>query len=103
MPLDVGRIQALCFDVDGTLNDTDDLFVDTVKRLLKPLDVFPLLDRERIARRFVMWAEAPANAVLGFADQIGIDATEVSAPWWNWLAAASSAAHRRRPADRGCG
>jgi HAD superfamily hydrolase (TIGR01509 family) len=73
MPLDVGRIQALCFDVDGTLNDTDDLYAETVKRLLKPLDAFPFMDRGRIARRFIMWAEAPGNAVLGWADRLGVD------------------------------
>jgi HAD superfamily hydrolase (TIGR01549 family) len=73
MPLDVGRIQALCFDVDGTLNDTDDLYAETVKRLLRPLDVFPFVDGGHIARRFVMWAEAPGNAVLGHADRLGID------------------------------
>ncbi|MGE5027429.1 MAG: HAD family hydrolase [Betaproteobacteria bacterium] len=73
MPLDLGRIRALCFDVDGTLNDTDDQYAGIVKRLLKPLDVFPFSDRDRIARRFVMWAEAPGNALLGYADRIGVD------------------------------
>jgi len=73
MPLDLDRIQALCFDVDGTLNDTDDQYADTVKRLLKPLDMFPFLDRGCIARRFVMWAEAPSNALLGYADRFGLD------------------------------
>jgi HAD superfamily hydrolase (TIGR01549 family) len=82
MPLDVGRIQALCFDVDGTLSDTDDLFVDTVKRLLKPLDVFPFSERERIARRFVMWAEAPGNAVLGYADRLGFDDEAIAFVEW---------------------
>ncbi len=83
MPLDVGRIQALCFDVDGTLNDTDDQFADTVKSLLKPLDVLSFVDRGRIARRFIMWAEAPSNALLGCADRIGID-NQVSA-LMDWL------------------
>lgn len=90
MPLDVGRVKALCFDVDGTLNDTDDQFADTVNRLLKPLDVFPFMDREHIARRFVMWAEAPSNALLGCADRIGID-NQVSA-LMDWL----SRHHRRK-------
>jgi N-acetyl-D-muramate 6-phosphate phosphatase len=83
MPLDVGRVKALCFDVDGTLNDTDDLYAETIKRLLKPLDMFPRLDKGRIARRFIMWAEAPGNAVLGYADRMGIDA-QVSA-LMDWL------------------
>ncbi len=90
MPLDIGRIRALCFDVDGTLNDTDDQFTETVKALLKPLDVLPFVDRGRIARRFIMWAEAPSNALLGYADQIGIDA-QVSA-LMGWL----SRHHRRK-------
>jgi HAD superfamily hydrolase (TIGR01549 family) len=83
MPLDVGHVKALCFDVDGTLNDTDDQFTETVKSLLKPLDVLPFVDRGRIARRFIMWAEAPSNALLGYADRIGIDA-QVSA-LMDWL------------------
>ena len=83
MPLDLARIKALCFDVDGTLNDTDDQLTETVKALLKPLGVFPFVDRDRIARRFIMWAEAPSNALLGYADRIGIDA-QVSA-LMDWL------------------
>jgi len=82
MPLDVGRIQALCFDVDGTLNDTDDQYAETVNRLLKPLDVFPFLDRGHAARRFVMWAEAPGNAVLGYADRLGIDDEALALVEW---------------------
>jgi len=30
MPLDLNRIRALCFDMDGTLRDTDNLFVEQV-------------------------------------------------------------------------
>jgi len=29
MPLQVSRIHAICFDVDGTLSDTDDVMVAT--------------------------------------------------------------------------
>ena len=70
MPLDPSRIKALCFDVDGTLSDTDDLYKQKVQRF------FPRLlfrSPDHAARRFVMWAEAPGNALLGFADTIGID------------------------------
>lgn len=82
MPLEVGRIKALCFDVDGTLNDTDDQYAETVNRLLKPLDVIPFMNREHIARRFVMWAEAPGNAVLGWADRLGIDDEALTLVEW---------------------
>ena len=70
MTLDIPRIKALCFDIDGTLSDTDDLYTQKVIRF------FPKLlfrDPEHAARRFVMWAEAPGNALLGFTDTIGLD------------------------------
>jgi HAD superfamily hydrolase (TIGR01509 family) len=64
MPFDASRVLGLCFDVDGTLSDTDDLFVRQLKRYLRS---------ERLARRPVMWLEAPGNALLGLADRLGID------------------------------
>ena len=70
MSLDISRIKALCFDVDGTLSDTDDLYVQKVKRF------FPKLlfrDPDHAARRFIMWVEAPGNALLGLTDTIGLD------------------------------
>jgi phosphoglycolate phosphatase-like HAD superfamily hydrolase len=73
MPLDLDRIKALCFDVDGTLNDTDDQFAEKVKAFLNPMKVLPFVNRDKVARRFVMWAEAPTNALLGYADRIGLD------------------------------
>jgi len=68
MNLDLARIQALCFDVDGTLSDTDDLYVE------KFLPFFRFSrDPARAARRFVMWAEAPGNLLMGIPDQFGLD------------------------------
>ena len=34
MPLDISRIKALCFDVDGTLSDTDDYYANKVVAFL---------------------------------------------------------------------
>ena len=85
MSLDIPRIKALCFDVDGTLSDTDDQMVITFTRLFKPLE-FLLANRDSLhaARRFVMWAEAPGNAALGLLDTAGLDDEFVSAlGWWN--------------------
>ena len=79
MPLDFPRIQALCFDVDGTLSDTDDLYKEKARRF------FPKLlfgDPDHAARRFVMWAEAPGNALLGIADTLGIDDEMVALIDW---------------------
>jgi N-acetyl-D-muramate 6-phosphate phosphatase len=70
MSLDLSRIKALCFDVDGTLSDTDDLYAQKVSPYL-PRAIFS--DPDQAARRLVMWAEAPGNALLGFADKVGVD------------------------------
>lgn len=70
MSLDLNRIKALCFDVDGTLSDTDDLYAQKFSRFLPR---FLFKDPDHTARRFVMWVEAPGNALLGLADQFGID------------------------------
>ncbi|MCX6066708.1 MAG: HAD family hydrolase [Chloroflexi bacterium] len=74
MPLDLTRIQALCFDVDGTLNDTDDQFAEQAEPYFKAIRwLLPARDYKRAARRFVMWAEAPGNALIGLPDSLGID------------------------------
>ncbi|HET9590969.1 MAG TPA: HAD family hydrolase [Anaerolineales bacterium] len=70
MALDLARIKALCFDVDGTLSDTDDLYAGKISGFLPPF-LFP--DPEHTARRLIMWIESPGNALLGIADRIGID------------------------------
>ena len=70
MSLDLARIRALCFDVDGTLSDTDDLYA---QRLLPYLPRFLFRDPAHTARRIVMWVEAPGNALLHLADTLGLD------------------------------
>ena len=74
MPLQVPRIRAICFDVDGTLSDTDDVMVAQLTELLKPfLMLFPGRGLARVARGMVMEAEAPANFIYGLPDLIGLD------------------------------
>jgi HAD superfamily hydrolase (TIGR01549 family) len=74
MPLHVSRIRALCFDVDGTLSDTDDVMVAQLVGLLRPFHfLFPGKDLARLAREIVMEAEAPANILMGLPDRIGLD------------------------------
>jgi len=70
MPLNIPLIKALCFDLDGTLSDTDDQYVQKVIRFFPE---FLFRDPQHAARRFVMWAEAPGNALLGLTDTIGLD------------------------------
>ncbi len=74
MSLDLTRIQALCFDVDGTLNDTDDQYAQIAEAFFRPLRFFlPNRDAKPIARRFVMWAESPGNALMSLPDSLGLD------------------------------
>jgi phosphoglycolate phosphatase-like HAD superfamily hydrolase len=80
MPLELERIRALCFDVDGTLSDTDDVYTEKVARLLPH---FLFLDPPRAARRFVMWVESPGNALIGLPDIFGLDDELLG--FWEWL------------------
>ena len=74
MPLDIPRIQALCFDVDGTLSDTDDQFVLRLAGLLRPGSfIFRRRDPRPFARRVVMATEAPGNFIYGLPDRLGFD------------------------------
>ena len=74
MPLDLGRIRGLCFDVDGTISDTDDAWVDRIARWLAPLHA---LIKPRQARRFARWlvmfTESPMNAVYYSMDALSLD------------------------------
>jgi len=74
MSLELSRIQALCFDVDGTLSDTDDQFVHKLAQKLQPLRfLFPNSDPRPFARRVVMATETPGNVLFGLPDRLGID------------------------------
>jgi len=79
MSLDLPRIKALCFDVDGTLSDTDNLYT---QKIILFFPRFLFKDPARAARRFIMWIEAPGNALLGLADTLGIDDEMVAIIHW---------------------
>jgi phosphoglycolate phosphatase-like HAD superfamily hydrolase len=75
MPLERSRVRAICFDVDGTLSDTDDQFVARLVRLLHPVRfLFQQNDPRPLARRFVMATESPGNLLFGLPDRVGLDA-----------------------------
>jgi phosphoglycolate phosphatase-like HAD superfamily hydrolase len=74
MSLDIARIRALCFDVDGTLSDTDDQFVQKIERLLTPFKFFFHERNPRpFVRKIVMFTEAPGNFLIGIPDRLRID------------------------------
>jgi N-acetyl-D-muramate 6-phosphate phosphatase len=71
--LEIQKVGVLCFDVDGTLSDTDDYYADKFSSWFQRLPRFMVRDPERAARRIVMWSGSPANALLGLSDTIGLD------------------------------
>jgi HAD superfamily hydrolase (TIGR01549 family) len=74
MQLDVSKIKALCFDVDGTLRDTDDLYVSKLSSRLRPFHwMIPNRDVEKFARRIVMTLDTPINAVYTLLDWLHLD------------------------------
>jgi HAD superfamily hydrolase (TIGR01549 family) len=69
-----GEIDAILFDLDGTLVETDDEAVETLARRLQPIRrLLPKREPTRAARRILMAAESPANSLLTFLDRIGLD------------------------------
>jgi phosphoglycolate phosphatase-like HAD superfamily hydrolase len=75
MPLDLARIRAICFDVDGTLRDTDDQFVQLLESWLRPVRfLFKHRDPHPFARWLVMKSETPGNLLFGLPDRLGLDA-----------------------------
>ncbi len=73
MPLDFARIDALVFDIDGTLADTDDHLVAQIAAVL---DAVPFVSGRRaaqVARQIVMGAESPVNAAYAWIDRHGLD------------------------------
>jgi HAD superfamily hydrolase (TIGR01549 family) len=74
MGLDLPRIKAICFDVDGTLSDTDDRWVSMLEQRLKLFrPLFPRGDVRQFARWALMCAESPGNLIYHFFDILHLD------------------------------
>jgi HAD superfamily hydrolase (TIGR01549 family) len=74
MALDAAKIQAVLFDIDGTLSDTDDQMMKRAEGMLYPTRLF--LDekkRQAAARWLVMAVESPGNAIYNLADRFDLD------------------------------
>jgi HAD superfamily hydrolase (TIGR01509 family) len=73
MALDLSRVRALCFDVDGTISDTDD---HVVAQLAKAIEMIPGVSgrrSERVARQVVMGLETPVHGAYALLDRLGLD------------------------------
>jgi HAD superfamily hydrolase (TIGR01549 family) len=68
------EVEAVFFDLDGTLIDTDDVVIERAARWLQPLArLFPQGDPKRVLRWAIMASEGPTNAFLTFLDILGLD------------------------------
>jgi HAD superfamily hydrolase (TIGR01509 family) len=75
MALDLNRIRGLCFDVDGTLRDTDNDLVERVEACSRPLRLFLTQKHiQSLSRRVVMAIETPGNLLQTLLDRLGLDA-----------------------------
>jgi HAD superfamily hydrolase (TIGR01549 family) len=81
MPLDLSRIRALCFDVDGTLSDTDDVYANRLAAWIRRISW--IHTPELIARRLVMGMASPGNAMMSLDDALGLDGVLI--PLINWM------------------
>jgi phosphoglycolate phosphatase len=83
--LDRDNVDAVLFDLDGTLMDTDDQMVENVAVWLQALRL-QRLGRPRVyraARWLVMAAEGPMNGLLTLLDILGLDAPLLGI--WRWF------------------
>ena len=69
--LDRNKVQAILFDLDGTLMDTDDQAAEKLAHRLQRLRwPYP----HRAARRLIMATETPGNGLMTLLDMVGLDA-----------------------------
>jgi HAD superfamily hydrolase (TIGR01549 family) len=74
MAFDPTRVQAIFFDLDGTLADTDDQFIHKAGEAIRKLSfLFPKSNPEQFLRWSLMVSETPMNLLAGLPDWLGVD------------------------------
>ncbi|HIC89084.1 MAG TPA: AI-2E family transporter, partial [Anaerolineae bacterium] len=64
-------VEAILFDLDGTLIETDDALVDRwARRLSWLLRLIPGANPTHVARRLIMWCEGPVSFLLSVLDRL---------------------------------
>ena len=72
--LDLTRVRALCFDVDGTLSDTDDMWVHRLSTMLAPGKwLAPRWNPRDFARWMIIGLETPGNLLYHWLDRVHLD------------------------------
>jgi beta-phosphoglucomutase-like phosphatase (HAD superfamily) len=86
--LDPGRVHAILFDLDGTIADTDDIYVRRFAAVLRPfLSIIRNQNEMAYARRIIIAAESPINFLLGVLDRFSLD---------EWIRPLSKGLHQLR-------
>ncbi len=68
------KIEAILFDLDGTLIDTDDTVIESVAgKLERGTRLFWEGDPRPLVRRLVLAIESPVNGVITLLDSVGLD------------------------------
>ncbi len=68
-------IQVIVFDIDGTLAETDEYYIDTIQRLIGPVLFFLSRKRTRIIiRKIVMAGETLLSSFYTLLDRFDLDA-----------------------------
>jgi HAD superfamily hydrolase (TIGR01549 family) len=74
MAIDLSTVNGLCFDVDGTLSDTDDVWVGQLAQSLRfARFLFKRSDLQPFARWLVMVTESPMNGMYHLMDRLSMD------------------------------
>jgi HAD superfamily hydrolase (TIGR01509 family) len=74
MPLELDRIRGLCFDIDGTLCDTDDMWMQKVEKIIQPVKkILGRQDTRSFSRRLIMAIESPGNLAYHILDRLNLD------------------------------
>ncbi|MBL8045654.1 MAG: HAD family hydrolase [Anaerolineales bacterium] len=78
-------VRTILFDLDGTLADTDDAYIERAAKMLGPLKMlFPQHNPRPALRWALTTAISPLNTLMGFPDILHIDDELVKLS--NWLA-----------------
>lgn len=85
MAVDFTKVKAICFDVDGTLSDTDNLWVSKFVNTLRPVkSIVGEIRLQKLGRSLVMMMESPGNLVYEMLDHLHLD--DDVARVYNWMA-----------------
>lgn len=74
MGIDLSRVKGLCFDVDGTISDTDDAWVERLTQFFQPVKfLFKNGNPQPFARWLAMVQESPVNYLYYVFDRFSLD------------------------------